>query len=590
MAELVDSRRLTGPNLHDLAPGAVAELRFGPEERPAAFITRWREALAQGLRVLGWQSRTHARRFTDTAGREGAELMFTAAVDRLYAATELNEWAIAEAGRAGQGAPDLDALEAVAAAAEREQGERRGALELIARAEAEGAPWLIDDEELTLGYFDAAQSWPVGELPAPDSLDWSRYQGRPVALITGTNGKTTTTRLLARMFAKAGVSVGNTSTDGLYVDEQLVEAGDWTGPGGARSMLRRPELELALLEAARGGLLRRGLGVRSCELAIITNVERDHLGEYGIFDLQGMAAAKGIVATVVDPEGLIVLGADSPALVEWAQARLAKGGPGLPARVAWFSLDPELPLLTAHERAGGEVWTVVDGWLVRRREGGARKLVPAADLPCSLGGRARHNVANALAAAAAARFMGVEERAIVSALLEFGSRPEDNPGRARVWSIPLASEGGGSVDLLIDFAHNLAGLEAIAATVLGLAEDRGRRPILSFGMAGDRSDADIRGLGAALVGYAPKYVVLREQLDYLRGRERGEVPKLLAEGLAEGGFDEGRVSFAEDEPGAIAAALEQAEAGDLIVSLVHTEREAVQAWLKQAGARVRLLS
>ncbi|MCA9680670.1 MAG: hypothetical protein KC457_00625 [Myxococcales bacterium] len=602
---VVDSRRLTGPNIHDRGPGAVAELRFAAGFDPAPWIEAWKLALARGLRRLEWTgARLHVRRFRDLQGRQGAELMFTAPVDRLYAATDLNEWAIAEATRhfsphAHEADASAPSLESIAAAAGEEQEERAGLLALLERAEALGVPALVDDDQLSLGYYDQSVHWPLrgAALPAPEDVDWSRFSPRPVVVITGTNGKTTTTRMLARMARRAGFHVGNTSTDGLYVDERLSEAGDWTGPGGARAVLRNDAIDLALLEAARGGLLRRGLGVRRCDVAVITNVEEDHLGEFGVFDLAAMAAAKGIVAMAAAPSGRIVLGADSPALVEWAQARRPSPGPvtgddpepdegpaQLPAQVVWFSLDPGNPVLLRHHDSGGEVWTVEDGWMVRRREGGSRKLAPVEDMPASFGGRARHNIANALAAAAAAWALGMDERAIVSALLEFGSRPEDNPGRARLWSV--SRPGGGSVTVLLDFAHNLAGFAAIRSLVLGLAEEHGRAPVLSLGMAGDRSDDELRALGAALVHFAPRVVVLREQSDYLRGRGRGEVPPLLAEGLVAAGFDSTQIDRAQDEVDSLSVAMSHCEDGDLIVLLVHTEYETVDAWLAAHGARM----
>jgi len=581
--ELVDSRRLTGPNLHTTRPGAVAEVRFeaSGEAEPEQVVARWRAALELAVAELGWEAQTFARRFVDGEGRAGAELMVTAEVDQLYVATDLNEWAIAVASGV---LPALE-LDAIAERGSDERAARAGALDLVLRADAEGVPRLIDDGQLSIGYFGEAQIWALGEdapaLPTPDEVEWARFSDPPVAIVTGTNGKTTTTRLLARMVHRDGRRAGNTSTDGLYVDEHLVEAGDWTGPGGARAVLRHPEVDLAVLEAARGGLLRRGLAVQRCDVSVITNVEADHLGEYGVFDLEGMAEAKGIVARATKFDGLVVAGADSPALLAWIQARIAapRGSEsGLDARVALFSLDPQLKALVAHHDAGGEVWTVVDGWMVRRREGGTRKLVPVADMPLAMGGRARHNVANALAAAAAARKLGIEERAIVSALLEFGREPEDNPGRARLWSVP--SRGPDKVDVLVDFAHNLAGLEALAVMVGEMAEARGRAPILSFAMAGDRSDDELRALGRALRRFAPRILVLREQVEYLRGRPAGEVSTLLAAGYGLDG-----VELAADEPAALDVAMRLAEAGDWVVLLAHTEREAVAAWMRERGAR-----
>ncbi|KIG11798.1 Cyanophycin synthase [Enhygromyxa salina] len=584
--EVIDSRRLTGPNIHTRSPGAIIELRLGAGAKVEQFIARWRAAIGHGLATLGWTAQLHVRRFEDLEGRCGVELMCSAAVDRLYAATELNEWAVAQAelerGAEGAGCQVSEhasgaeavgsdaALERLAAVAASEQDDRRGVLELIAAAEARGVPWLLDDAEFSLGYFGGSVSWPLARLPGPASVEWSQLRAGPVALITGTNGKTTTTRLLARIASKQGLRVGNTSTDGLYVHERLVETGDWTGPGGARAVLRNPEINLALLESARGGLLRRGAGVHGCRVAVITNVARDHLGEYGVFDLQAMAAAKGIVATIADPDGRIVLGADCAAVVAWSRGR------ELPAPIVWFSTDADNETLRRALAGGGEVWTVVDRQIVRLQGDGSWPLCRIEELPLSFGGAARHNIANALAAAAAARGLGIADEAIIAALQEFGAKPQDNPGRARMWT--RSREGSERVSLLLDFAHNLAGLQAMAELVRGL----GKPAQLCVGMAGDRSDADLRTIGAALTRFEPRRVILREQQAYLRGRERGVVPPLLEQGLRDAGYT-GEIIHAADEVSSLEAALAGANPDELIVLLVHTEREQVGAWLSRHG-------
>ncbi|EDM74090.1 mur ligase family protein [Plesiocystis pacifica SIR-1] len=591
--ELVDSRRLTGPNIHATEAGAVAEVRLG--DAPAEpFIARWRAAVEEaldGLAARGQDWRRElaagghplivgARSFVDAEGSAGAQLMLSAPVDRLYVATEVNEWAIAAV--AGEDpAFDLDALAERAAA---EARERLGAMELIAAARARGLPWLLDDDCLSLGYYAGVRSLrfedhPEG-LPAPGELDWSGLAGGALAVITGTNGKTTTTRMLTRIAKGAGHRVGNTSTDGLFIDERLVDAGDWTGPGGARTLLRDPSVSLAVLEAARGGLLRRGLGVRRCDVSVITNVDRDHLGEYGVFDLEGMAAAKGVIAHATLGGGRIVLGADSEALVAWARRT------ALPAPVVWFSPALDNPVLVEHRARGGTSWSVRGGALTRFEGEVGEAVMPVADIPACFGGRARHNVANALAAAAAATALGMGPEAVAAGLRDFGRRPEDNPGRAHLWSVPLDPERpeAGAARLLVDFAHNDAGLSALAELVAGLSEG-GAAPVICFGMAGDRSDADLLLLGAALRRYQPRVVVLREQTEYLRGRAAGEVPEQLAAGFRGAGDGETPIEFAADEPSSVDRALAHCGDGDLVVLLVHTERAALREWLSRRGAR-----
>lgn len=561
--QLVDARRLTGANLHDRRPGATLEARFDAGEDVEQALARWRTRLDRGLAKLGWTADVHVRRHRSGVA---ADLMITAEFDRLYAAVDLIEWAARNEAD--------DRLDRIARAATRERVTKRGARQLIERAELEGVPWLLDDERVSIGHGVRSRAWKLGEVPAAETIDWAAHRGHlPIALITGTNGKTTSARLLARIVRLAGIHVGNTSTDGIEVDEQRIEEGDLTGPGGARTLLRRPDVAFAVLEVARGGMLRRGLGVSQADAALITNVSKDHLGEYGIETLDDLADAKAIVASVIPASGRLVLGAESPALVELARRR------SFAAPLVWFSLDPDHPVLVEQRAAGRECVTVIEGEVCWQQGDRSERLLALTDIPLTIGGRARHNVANVLGVVALAKALGLPDAAILAGLRGFGSQPSDNPGRARVWALPLPA--GGEVTLLLDFAHNLAGLASIAELVQGLA----RPTLVSFGMAGDRSDEDLRALASALLAFDPRLVILREQVDYLRGRPLGVVPQLLAEGLARAGHPAAATHLVPDEPQALSLALSLARPGEVFVLLVHTDHEGVGAWLRELGAR-----
>jgi cyanophycin synthetase len=214
-----------------------------------------------------------------------------------------------------------------------------------------------------------------------------------------------------------------------------------------------------VLEVARGGMLRRGLGVPRADAALITNVSHDHLGEYGIDTLDDLAAAKAIVAKVVPSSGRIVLGADSAPLVGLARACQ------FDAPIVWFSLDPDHPVLVEHRSRGGETCTVIDGFVCCCVGAQVERLVAVADIPLTFAGRARHNVANVLGVVGLARALALPNAAIVAALREFGTMPDDNPGRAHAWAVPVE---GGEVLVLLDFAHNQAGLATMAELVGGL--------------------------------------------------------------------------------------------------------------------------
>ncbi len=260
----------------------------------------------------------------------------------------------------------------------------------------------------------------------------------PVISITGTNGKSTVTRLISHILVRAGRHVGTTTSDGILVDERMVEAGDWTGPGGAASVLRRADVDVAVLETARGGLVLRGLGYESNEAAVFTDVSPDHLDLQGIHTLPELAEVKSTVCRVTRPDGWVVLNADDPLVA--AVARRVR------AKVALFSLDPGASApLRRHRRAGGRAYVLRDGRLLEQEGGEEREIMAVADLPVALGGLARYNVANALAAAGGARAMGATIEQVADGLRDFRPSAGMSPGRLNLFRL------GGRV-VIVDFA------------------------------------------------------------------------------------------------------------------------------------------
>ena len=575
---ILDSRRLTGPNLHTGGPAAILEVAFAPDEPRDPAIAAWRTAITAALRALGWPCDLHVRLHDDGHGQRGADLVFTAPVDALYLATEINDWAATHA--VPDSAPDLTVMLPIwRAAAAIEQ--RPDAAALRAAAVARDLPVLSDDDEFSIGHGRRAITWPIAQLPPPEavlSVPWDSLGAVPIALITGTNGKTTTARLLARIAHIAGHTPGNTSTDGMSVDERPIEAGDWTGPGAARTVLRHPAVDLAVLEVARGGILRRGLGVERCDVAAILNVSADHLGEYGIHDLAAMTRAKAVVGSIVAPHGRVVLGADSPPLVDMVAA-----GHKFPAPVVWFSLAAEHPTVVQHLAAGGEAWFVsTDDHLVRGRStphGTIHdRLCAVAELPFCFAGAARHNVANALAAAALAAGLGIPDAAIVAGLRSFGASADDNPGRAELVEL-------GGVRVFLDFAHNPDGIHSLHGL---LAQLRGPgRLLVSIGVPGDRDDAAIRAVARAVYDLGPERVLVRDLDHYLRGRASGEVPTLLRDALIALGLPPDAVATVEGEVMALRHGLAWARPGDLLAILPHVDRDEVQGELRAIAEAAR---
>jgi len=558
--ELLDSRRLTGPNLLLDRPGAVIEVALAPEETQAA-VAAWARQARGMLDAVGWTGEEIAAR----TWPGGASLAITAPIDALYAATDINDWAwdAAEALLSGRDAPDL----AKGARQLRGEIEREANPALLALRDAaveRGVSFLFDDRMASVGLGKGSRSWPVHALPRPDEVDWSQIHDIPVLLVTGTNGKTTTVRLLAAMVDASEQMPGVTSTDQVDVGGEVIEKGDFSGPGGARALLRDRRVEVAILETARGGLLRRGLAVDRANAALVTNIAADHLGEFGIRDLPSLATAKLVVTRAVGPEGRIVLNADDPVLVAAAGR--------LPAPVVWFSLDPQNPLVQGALSAGGEAAWLENGELVLAWGGERRSVMRADQAPVTFGGAARHNIANALAAIAMAAAIGIPAEAMAAGLRRIGRRPEDNLGRANVFE----KEG---VRILLDYAHNPHGITALVDVARSLPAER---RLLVIGHAGDRDDEALREFARAALPLKPDRIVIKEMPEMLRGREPGQIPVVLEDEFRRNGVPGSSIEHAGSELEAARKALAEARPGDLVILLVHAQREAVLDLLREA--------
>ena len=405
---------------------------------------------------------------------------------------------------------------------------------------------------------------------------WIRDADRriPVISITGTNGKSTVTRLVTHILLGAGRRVGTTTSDGVLVNERLVEPGDWTGPGGALQILSRSDLDVAVLETARGGLVLRGMGYESNEVSVITNVSSDHLDLQGIHTLPELAEVKSTVARVTKPDGWAVLNADDPLVA--AIARHVR------SRVALFSLAPGgSAAVRRNVAAGGRGYVVRDGWIVELDGRAEHKIVEAARVPITIGGIARHNVANALAAVAAARGLDVTIEAAAEGLVAFRPTSERSPGRLNLYRL-------GARIVIVDFAHNEAGVAAILDVAEGIAAGAAGRaaPITAIvGTAGDRPDDTLRGI-ARIAAERAQRVAIKETQKYLRGRSRESVVGELLAGVRAAGGSTNDVPVYESETAALRAELADPEGRTRVVLLLcHQEREEVFQLLESLGAR-----
>ncbi len=438
-----------------------------------------------------------------------------------------------------------------------------------ARALGEGvapllASWLDGDDQLAVlgAQIAAAEPGDRPELITPTI---------PVVSVTGTNGKTTTTRLLGHIGMTAGLRTAWSSTDGIVVQGEVIEGGDYSGPAGARGVLTAPGVQLGVLETARGGLLLKGLGVSANDVSVVTNVSADHLGLHGIDTVDQLAEVKAIVTKVTKPRGWAVLNGEDPRV--WAMRS------GTRARPWVFSLRADAPAVREALDAGGRAITVLDGDITVLENGqDPDRLVSILDVPATLSGLSVHNIANALAGAAAALGLGLPRAAVVEGLKSFAPDDRLNPGRMNTYTLPR--EDGTAITVIVDLAHNEAGLEALMDVAHGLKVPGGQVH-LGLGLAGDRTDDLLESIGE-IAGLRADRVVAAHKEHYLRGRTMAELEGHLRTGLARAGVAD--IDSYQTELGGLQALVPGASDGDVVALMCHAERSQVTAWLAAQGA------
>ena len=371
----------------------------------------------------------------------------------------------------------------------------------------------------------------------------------PTAAITGTNGKTTTSRMLSHILKLAGYTVGFTSTDGVYIDGKLTVAGDMTGPVAANMVLRDPTVDAAVLETARGGLLKRGMAVQRVDVAACLNVQSDHLGLRGIDTLDELAEVKRTVVEIATDTA--VLNADDPRVLRMAGHTQAR-------HLCYVTMNPSHPLVRQHIRAGGRAVVLeqgMNGHMVAVYDKGSHTpLIWTHLIPSTLEGRAMHNVQNAMFATALAHGMGVSRENIEHGLRTFATSFFQAPGRMNVFDEH-------PFKVIMDYAHNAHGVAAMAKLTDQLPVS-GKR-IVVLAAPGDRRDEDVVDLARAAAGHYDEYYCKTD--DHTRGRSRGEVPELMRKGLKAGNVSDDRIHLIDDEQEAVRTALESARAGDLVM-------------------------
>ena len=423
----------------------------------------------------------------------------------------------------------------------------------IARAVARAAKELVAGNDIDLHQFREDVTAIRATEPEPEDRPALIEDDRRAALtiaVTGTNGKTTTTRLLAHIFREAGQRVGWSSSSGVYIDGEEVLSGDYSGPRGAERVLTDPTVDIAITETARGGILLRGVVSQSVDVSVFTNISPDHLDLQGVRTVEGLAWAKGIVTRITRPDGYTVLNAADPVVMNATR--------DVRAQKCLVSRDPESPELVNHGAIGGLGMTVVDGNVTLIETGIPTVILPVADIPIASGGAAWFMVENSLFAAAAALAAGATLSQVRDGLRSFQNTPEMNPGRLNVF------EHDGT-KVIVDFAHNEAGLTALLEFGRSICAENGRL-IAIIGTAGDRNDASLIEIGR-LATLDADFVIAKNTSHYLRGRSPDELMDLYLRGIAAGRAVPYEVS--ENELTAVKRALEFAEPGDVVAVMAH---------------------
>jgi cyanophycin synthetase len=543
-ATAVELRVLEGPNLYFPRPAIKLTLDVSgwlrASEDPVARVAR--ELGLHGADAAGAAGTEHRRRLVARIAAAYTRRLAQAAGARRLAVK----------ARAGDGEGRI-----VIAFPWRRRGAAEALARAVARAMAAGvrrAPGRVIDE--LAADVRAADPGPEPGVPDPDL---------PVIQVTGTNGKTTTVRLLAHLVVASGRTVAYSSTDGVYRGDRRVKKGDYSGFGGAATALaQRPDV--AVLETARGGILLRGIGVRHNDVAVVTNVSADHLDLHGIHTVDQLAEVKSTITRITRPQGWDVLNADDPRVL--AMRRHASGRPWV------YTLDADHPAIRETLAEGGRATTVIDGAIAVLERRAIDRLVPLLDVPSTLAGLSRIYTSNALAAASAALAAGLPRRGVVRGLRTFVLDPERNPGRANLFALD------GRI-VVIDYAHNEAGMLGLVEILRGLARP-GAETWLAICTAGDRNDEILRGFAfQAAVGV--DHLAIADLRHYVRGRTTHEIYARLAAAAAEAGVVD--VPRYRGELHALRSMLTASRRHDVVAVTALGMRAQLFRWLRDQGAR-----
>lgn len=367
----------------------------------------------------------------------------------------------------------------------------------------------------------------------------------PVVSVTGTNGKTTTTRLIGHVLTKIGYNVGMTTTGGIYINNKCIHKGDTTGYYSAKSVLMNKEVDAAVLETARGGIIKKGLAYDMADVGVITNITEDHLGLDGIETMEDLAYVKALVGEAVKDEGYVVLNADDPVSVGIIKR--------IKSNIIMFSKDKYNSILRNNIKKGGYGVYTHNGIIYVEKGDNLTPLVKVADIKITIGGRLIYNIENAMASCAALIGLNVDYSAIREGVTSFYGDEDFNPGRFNMYKVNGAL-------VVLDYGHNIEGYKAVLKGAKSLKHNR---LVGIIGVPGDRTDSSVRELGK-IAGENFDYIYIKEDKDR-RGRKIGEIASILEKGVVESGFDRKKVEIMLDEVDALEKAIDTSRPGDLII-------------------------
>jgi cyanophycin synthetase len=377
--------------------------------------------------------------------------------------------------------------------------------------------------------------------------------------VTGTNGKTTTVRLIAHIMKSVGKKVGYTTSDGIYVQSRMVQKGDCSGPKSSEFVLMDPTVDFAVLECARGGMLRSGLGFNHCDIGIVTNVAEDHLGLKGINTIEQLARVKSVVPQTVTRDGYAILNADDELVVKMTK--------DLDCKIALFSMNEKNPVIRKHCENGGIAAIYENSFVTIKKGGWKTRIETVANIPLTFSGAAVFMIQNILPAVLSGFLQNVRIEELRQALQTFVPSPTQTPGRMNLFEFE-------NFKVMLDFAHNPAGLKAVGNF---LERVNATRKIGIISGTGDRRDKDIIEFGHISASYFDEIVIRQDK--HLRGRTAEEIVDLLIQGIKQNN-DKLPINVILDEKEAITTTLQNAPQGSFITVLCDTIPDALNVVTK----------